>query len=80
VVITDVRQDRLKVAKELGANACVTVGQGLEADIAAVKGNFKDTEGWADVSIECCGFESATRTAIACTASGIFVLPSVNIM
>jgi L-iditol 2-dehydrogenase len=73
VVMTDVREERLAFAKTVGANGTVLVSRDEDAAIAAVKAARSGDELF-DAAIECSGFESSMRTAMAvCRSGGIVV-------
>ncbi|CAN0087047.1 unnamed protein product, partial [Sphacelaria rigidula] len=71
-IVTDVSDDRLKVAKELGADATVNVMGLSPKDAAArvVAGDGDDQGQRPDVCVDCCGFESSVATALAAAKSG----------
>jgi len=64
VVLVDLKDDRLKVATQLGATGTVNAKSDVAAEIEA--------KGWGpiDVTIECSGAEPAIKTAIRTTRSG----------
>eukprot|EP01116_Phalansterium_solitarium_P020548 TRINITY_DN6105_c0_g1_i1.p1 TRINITY_DN6105_c0_g1~~TRINITY_DN6105_c0_g1_i1.p1 ORF type:complete len:351 (-),score=110.91 TRINITY_DN6105_c0_g1_i1:131-1183(-) len=64
VVAVDMQQNRLDIAKKLGANATFLATQDIAAEIA--RGGF----GPIDITIECSGAEPAIRSAIRTTKSG----------
>jgi len=64
VVVVDMQQNRLEVAKKVGANATFLATQDIIAEIA--KGGW----GPIDVTIECSGAERAIQSAIRATKSG----------
>ncbi|CAN0168919.1 unnamed protein product [Ascophyllum nodosum] len=67
-VVTDVSDERLKVASELGADFTVNV-RGLspaEAAARVVSAGGKRP----DACVDCCGFESSVATALAAAKSG----------
>ncbi|CAN0348042.1 unnamed protein product, partial [Ectocarpus sp. 13 AM-2016] len=68
VVVTDVSDERLKVAKELGADVAVNV-KGLSPAEAADK-VVGDGGRRPDACVDCCGFESSVATALAAAKSG----------
>lgn len=70
VVITDIDEHRLKVAREMGATGTYLVQKGVTIDqmIEAINGQFDGD--MANVSIECSGVESSIRLAIFATKSG----------
>lgn len=69
IIITDIVNDRLAVAKELGATHTFNVSKYLEeADLVK---NVQEMLGSApDVSIDCTGFEATNRLAILSTKAG----------
>ena len=69
IVITDLEENRLRVAKELGADYPVTVA--TEDSSRAVARQIKKVLGYqVDQAIECTGAESSIATAIYGTRSG----------
>jgi len=64
VVVVDMQQNRLDVAKKLGASAIFLATQDVAAEIA------KAGLGPIDITIECSGAEPAIRSAIRTTKSG----------
>lgn len=70
VIITDINEDRLKVAKNLGADHIFKVSTDKSAEEMA--GEVADLLGGdkPDIAIECCGVESSIRFAIFATRSG----------
>jgi L-iditol 2-dehydrogenase len=67
VYMTDVSPDRLEFAKTCGADITFDA----KTDMDQLKdGIVNGNNGLVDVAIECCGFESATTTAMCCTKSG----------
>ncbi|CAM9293117.1 unnamed protein product [Pylaiella littoralis] len=68
VVITDVSDERLKVAKDLGADVVVNVKGLSPADAAA--GVVGEGGRRPDACVDCCGFESSVATALAAAKSG----------
>jgi len=84
VVIVDLVQDRLDVAKELGADYVIKINP--DDDTNKVVENIKAQLGDApDVTIECSGAESSVKLAILATNSGGVVVivgmgaPTINI-
>lgn len=69
VVMTDVREERLAFAKSVGADAAVLVSRDEAASIAAVKA-ARDGAELFDAVVECSGFESSMKTAMAVARSG----------
>ncbi|XP_055303237.1 sorbitol dehydrogenase-like [Sitodiplosis mosellana] len=69
IIITDILDDRLKLAKELGATHTLVVSKDAkESDLVK---QVHDTLGTApDVSIDCTGFEATNRLALLATKSG----------
>lgn len=70
VIIADVSAERLKVAKELGANATVllsTVESDVESEVLALK---KAMNANIDVTIDCVGLNKSMNTALRATRSG----------
>jgi len=70
VVITDVVEGRLAVAKEMGANHTYKVGQGKSAEEMAVEVEQLMGGHKPDVTIECSGVEASVRFGIFSTRSG----------
>jgi L-iditol 2-dehydrogenase len=72
VVMTDVRPERLAFALTVGASATVLVSRNEAENIAAVKAAVggDNADALFDSAIECSGFESSMRTALAATRSG----------
>nr|XP_014096029.1 sorbitol dehydrogenase [Bactrocera oleae] len=69
VMITDLVQDRLDVAKELGATHTLLMNKNDSAEVVAKKVHqVMGVE--PDTSIDCCGAESTTRLSIFATRSG----------
>ncbi|CAM9484650.1 unnamed protein product [Scytosiphon promiscuus] len=72
-VVTDVSDERLKVAKDLGADVAVNV-KGLSPSEAALRvigdGEGSSGGGRPDACVDCCGFESSVATALAAAKSG----------
>eukprot|EP00752_Nemacystus_decipiens_P001576 g1537.t1 len=68
LVVTDVSDERLKVAKDLGAGLTVNV-KGLTPEEAAAK-IVGDAGCRPDACVDCCGFESSVATALAAAKSG----------
>jgi len=64
IVLVDIKEERLKVAKELGATATINA----TTDVASELKNLG--HGLIDIAIECSGAESAVRTAIKTTKPG----------
>jgi len=64
VIVTDIRDERLAVAKELGASLT------LRVDSPDFLVNLKTLAPPVDISIECSGAESAIKTAIRATRGG----------
>jgi len=64
VVVVDMQQNRLDVAKQLGANATYLATQNVAEEVS------KAGLGPIDVTIECSGAEPAIRSAIRTTKSG----------
>jgi len=64
VLLVDIKDDRLKIAMELGATSVINAAKDVSAELT--------TRGFAsvDVTIECSGAEPAIRTAIKATRSG----------
>lgn len=71
VVVTDIDQNRLRVAKELGADGVYQVQRGLGAEETAeeIIKIFRDGRR-PDVTIECSGAESSIKTAVYVTMPG----------
>lgn len=69
ILITDLVQDRLDVAKELGATHTLLTerDETVEKTAERVRQTMSDEP---DKSIDCCGAESSTRLAIFATRSG----------
>jgi len=70
VVITDINQDRLDVAKKIGADHIYKVESGKSPEKMA--GEVEELLGGKqpNIAIECSGFEDSIRFAIFCTKSG----------
>ncbi|CAN0006123.1 unnamed protein product, partial [Laminaria digitata] len=70
-VVTDVSEERLKVARDLGADATVNV-TGLSPKEAALQvvGQPSSSNGRPDACVDCCGFESSVATALAAAKNG----------
>jgi len=64
VVLVDIKEDRLKVARDLGATGTILATQDVSAELVS--------KGWGpiDIAIECSGAEVAIKTAIKATKSG----------
>ncbi|KAH8420804.1 hypothetical protein KR222_005416 [Zaprionus bogoriensis] len=74
ILITDLVQERLDVAKELGATYTLLLGRDDKAEetIERIRELMSDMP---DQSIDCCGAESSTRLAIFATrSSGVVVI------
>lgn len=71
IVITDLVQQRLDVAKQIGADETVLVDRDepVEKTAERIKPMFSDREG-ADVCIECCGAESSVNLCITVARTG----------
>jgi L-iditol 2-dehydrogenase len=69
VVITDLIQSRLDVAKELGADITVLLGKDETAEETAKKIHAA-LGGAPNKSIDCCGFEATNRLGLLATESG----------
>jgi L-iditol 2-dehydrogenase len=69
VVITDLIQSRLDVAKELGADITVLLGKDETAEETA-KRIHAALGGAPNKSIDCCGFEATNRLGLLATESG----------
>lgn len=68
VAITDIQDDRLKVANELGASACIKID---ESDPKKMAEKVHTTLGWKpDITIECSGVESSFQMGIYATETG----------
>eukprot|EP00475_Leptophrys_vorax_P039449 TRINITY_DN7131_c0_g1_i1.p1 TRINITY_DN7131_c0_g1~~TRINITY_DN7131_c0_g1_i1.p1 ORF type:complete len:373 (-),score=107.62 TRINITY_DN7131_c0_g1_i1:887-1939(-) len=67
VVITDISEERLLFAEKLGVTAAINVKN--LSDVETAQRIIEASGGQVDASIECCGFESATRGAIESTKS-----------
>ncbi|XP_060646190.1 sorbitol dehydrogenase-like [Drosophila nasuta] len=69
IMITDLLQDRLTIAEELGATHTLLLKRddSLEEILECVR---QTMNGEPDKSIDCCGAESSTRLAIMATRSG----------
>eukprot|EP01083_Nonionella_stella_P068226 181007_1 len=68
IVITDIEESRVKFARSVGIqNAICVRGKQKDEVVSEIREVFG---GQADVSIECCGNETATRTAISACRSG----------
>jgi L-iditol 2-dehydrogenase len=65
IAVSDIRPDRLDMAKTLGAQAPFLANDASLTDTVAEK-----LGGLADVSIDCSGSENAVRTAIQATRPG----------
>jgi len=73
VIVTDITESRLQVAKELGADFTVTIDP--KADTADIAKEVEDKLGvMPNITIECSGAESSIRLAILATRSGGCVL------
>lgn len=59
IIVMDIKQDRLQLAKELGATTTLMANEDINLDIKPV-----------DVTIECSGSEKAIKKAIPITKSG----------
>lgn len=69
IMITDLTEDRLKFAREMGANYTLQVGKDLgEADL--VNAIHKEMGQAPTITIDCSGVESTTRLALLATATG----------
>jgi len=69
IILSDIKDDRLEVAKKLGATGTVNV-IGLSQDDIVAQIKQKSQGNAIDVTIECSGAESAIRTSIKATKSG----------
>lgn len=70
IVIVDVDQARLSVAKELGADAVIKVSTNIQ-DVGAEIEKIKEAMGGGiDVSFDCAGFDKTMTTALGATRSG----------
>lgn len=71
VVVTDIAQNRLEMAKKMGASATFLIGRGStsEANAESIAQLFKDGR-QPDITIECSGAESSISTGILVTRSG----------
>ncbi|KAH8399177.1 hypothetical protein KR215_003723 [Drosophila sulfurigaster] len=69
ILITDLVQDRLDVAKELGATHTLLLNREDSAEAVAERIRQTMSED-PDRAIDCCGAESSTRQAIFATRSG----------
>lgn len=69
VMITDLVQSRLDVAKSLGANQTLLIEKGVSED-DLVKKVHSLMDGQPDKTIDCSGAEATTRLAILATRSG----------
>ncbi|KAL2611234.1 hypothetical protein R1flu_022926 [Riccia fluitans] len=70
VIIADIHPDRLRVAKELGADAVVQVSQrpeDLELEVIEIQ---KAMGSDIDVTLDCAGFSKTVNTALKATRSG----------
>ncbi|XP_024395168.1 sorbitol dehydrogenase isoform X1 [Physcomitrium patens] len=70
VVIADISPERLKVAKELGANATVVLSTSdneVESEVLALQ---KAMGADIDVTIDCVGFTKSMKTALKATRAG----------
>ena len=70
VCMTDVRKERLQVAKAMGADATVTCAMGEDAQAVAVRVIAGMGGRHADVTIDCVGIESSVTTGIHATRQG----------
>eukprot|EP00123_Amoebidium_parasiticum_P013074 comp21751_c0_seq1/m.30811 comp21751_c0_seq1/g.30811 ORF comp21751_c0_seq1/g.30811 comp21751_c0_seq1/m.30811 type:complete len:351 (-) comp21751_c0_seq1:364-1416(-) len=68
VIVTDVREERLKVAREMGAYQTLLVDGGDPKEAANQITTINGRP--VDVAIDCTGIESAVRTAVHSTKSG----------
>ncbi|CAG0899215.1 unnamed protein product [Darwinula stevensoni] len=70
IVITDVKEDRLEMAKQLGAHHVINVGSGKSLDTitSEVEKAFDGEK--PEKTIECSGAEACIRMGIRCTRSG----------
>eukprot|EP01119_Soliformovum_irregulare_P001744 TRINITY_DN1150_c0_g1_i1.p1 TRINITY_DN1150_c0_g1~~TRINITY_DN1150_c0_g1_i1.p1 ORF type:complete len:356 (-),score=95.41 TRINITY_DN1150_c0_g1_i1:246-1313(-) len=78
IILTDIKQDRLDVAMNMGATATIQVGKDVDVP-ARVKEIIaqnlgSETSHGADITIDCSGAQAAIRTAISATRSGGMVL------
>lgn len=64
ICITDIRQDRLNFAKKLGADHVLLADSDSNICAQQVKELLGD---FADVSLDCCGFEATLRVAMKAT-------------
>ncbi|KAH9390496.1 hypothetical protein TYRP_022993 [Tyrophagus putrescentiae] len=71
VVLTDINEERLKLARELGADQTILVTKELSEEelVAKVKEAFGDGE-QPDISLECSGAPSCSRLVLLATKSG----------
>ncbi|GLH07399.1 hypothetical protein R5R35_002892 [Gryllus longicercus] len=69
IIITDIVQNRLDIAKELGANHTVLITPDLDEQ-SVIKSVHKTLGTAPDISIDCSGAESSIRLAIQATKNG----------
>jgi len=73
VTLVDLKEDRLKVAKQLGADGVILATANIQEELE------KQDLGPIDVTIECSGAQAAIKTAIRATRSGgVVVLVGVG--
>lgn len=65
----DLNPDRLKIAKELGADKTILIDPKL-SDKENIENVKQEVGGRADVTIECTGFQSSIKVAMLLTKSG----------
>ncbi|XP_030934923.1 sorbitol dehydrogenase isoform X2 [Quercus lobata] len=70
IVIVDVDDHRLAVAKELGADEIVKVSPNIQDVAEEVSQIQKAMEAGVDVSFDCAGFNKTTSTALSATRAG----------
>ncbi|VFR02790.1 unnamed protein product [Cuscuta campestris] len=70
IILADVDQARLSVARELGADEVIKVSTNIQ-DVAAEIEKIKEATGAGiDVSFDCAGFDKTMTTALGATRSG----------
>ncbi|XP_030934920.1 sorbitol dehydrogenase-like [Quercus lobata] len=70
IVIVDVDDHRLSVAKELGADEIVKVSPNIQDVAEEVSQIHKGMEAGVDVSFDCAGFNKTMSTALSATRAG----------
>lgn len=69
IMITDIAQNRLDIAKSLGAHHTLLIDPKVkEEDLVKSVKNIMGSE--PNIAIDCCGFESTSRLGILATQSG----------